>query len=361
MLQLARVQPGDIVLDPMCGVGTVPLVAAAASLAACAIAGDIDEHVLVQAAANGHILRVAHRAALASDAACLPLGSVDAAAANLPNTTLPAAPAPEALAWHASTRLVRTPAANGGVLPCLWSSHAIALRRSCIDVVVVDLPFGITHKVKGGGKGLKSLYASSILEMARVLRPGGRLVALATSRRAMAPALEDPIYAPLWESVLWLHVNCGGSFAWACACTRSAVAHDTVQERQEAKMRDDLGEAKFQQHQQAKAARGGEGASGKARGPAATSGQNFARPAIGSRELARRAASTGARGEPPPPPPPAAPVVPPSRVGRQSSVDSLDDGELGFWLGLGSGLLPAWCTVPLCGLGDALCRSVCLK
>ena len=32
MLRLARVQPGDVVLDPMCGIGTVPLEAAATTL-----------------------------------------------------------------------------------------------------------------------------------------------------------------------------------------------------------------------------------------------------------------------------------------------------------------------------------------
>ena len=48
MVQMAKVQPGDVLIDPMCGVGTLPLVAAAASPCALSWAGDADEHVLVQ-------------------------------------------------------------------------------------------------------------------------------------------------------------------------------------------------------------------------------------------------------------------------------------------------------------------------
>ena len=48
MLRLANVKEGDVVIDPMCGIGTVPLVAAAHTRCAYAFAGDVDPHVLNQ-------------------------------------------------------------------------------------------------------------------------------------------------------------------------------------------------------------------------------------------------------------------------------------------------------------------------
>ena len=76
MLQLAHVAPGDVVLDPMCGIGTLPLVAAAQTCCGCAIAADIDEHVLRQAAANGRHLHAAHARAARDGAPHLALGDL---------------------------------------------------------------------------------------------------------------------------------------------------------------------------------------------------------------------------------------------------------------------------------------------
>jgi len=66
----------------------------------------------------------------------------------------------------------------------------------------------MAHKVRGGVSGLRTLYVQAFAETARVMRAGGRLVALATSRKA----LEEPMQrlASLWVMVETLHVNCGG-------------------------------------------------------------------------------------------------------------------------------------------------------
>ena len=68
-------------------------------------------------------------------------------------------------------------------------------------------------------------------EGARVLRPAGRLVALAVSRKTMSPPFEEPLYAPLWASVTWRHVNCGGSFSWVIHAVRSSVPYASVRQQ----------------------------------------------------------------------------------------------------------------------------------
>ena len=70
----------------------------------------------------------------------------------------------------------------------------LALRRQ--GAIVVDLPFGQTHKIKGGGA--RNLYPRALLEAARVLRPRGRFVALTPALRALTDCLESQ--AALWAS-----------------------------------------------------------------------------------------------------------------------------------------------------------------
>ena len=52
MLQLARLAPGAVLLDPMAGVGTVPLEAAATAGAVLALGGDLEPELVAQAARN---------------------------------------------------------------------------------------------------------------------------------------------------------------------------------------------------------------------------------------------------------------------------------------------------------------------
>lgn len=207
LLQLAEVRRDDVVLDPMCGIGTLPLVAAATECAV-ALAGDIDEALLTQAAGNAAWLREARRRGAGGDSGCLQL-------------QISSSSGPQMDSWHATERLFRAGASNSGVLPIAWDATCIALRPGCVDVIVVDFPFGAVHKVKGGKSGLRALYAQSIREMARVLRPGGRLVALATSRRGVEEPLEMP--DGLWGDVTALQVNNGGTLAWVVKAVRTSV------------------------------------------------------------------------------------------------------------------------------------------
>lgn len=204
MLELARVQPGEILLDPMCGIGTLPLVGAASAPCACAIAGDVDAHVLHQAALNGEALRAAQRRAISYGSSRLLFGTSTQVGGQ---------------DWHADARHFSRQPARGGVLPCLWSSAALPLRDHSVDVVAVDLPFGITHKVHGGMGGLRKLYARSFAEITRVVRPGGRFVALATSRRALTESMAA--LEGMWATQSERQVNCGGGFAWVLLWERT--------------------------------------------------------------------------------------------------------------------------------------------
>ena len=183
---LAAPKPGDVLLDPMCGVGTIPLEAAAARASLVTLAGDVDAHSLAQAAANGRALERARLAAAAGKLAALPLGADGAI--------------PE---WVARERRYAKRAAGSGLLPAVWSAEGLPLRTACVDVIVVDLPFGNLHKAN-----INKFYPSALREMARVLRPGtGRLVTLSPSVRCMTLC---PSGSGLWEPLEQLAVNCGG-------------------------------------------------------------------------------------------------------------------------------------------------------
>jgi 23S rRNA G2445 N2-methylase RlmL len=49
-----------------------------------------------------------------------------------------------------------------------WDARRLPLRDGCLDVAVVDLPFGKKHKVKGGN--LRHLYGQAFRECARSMR-----------------------------------------------------------------------------------------------------------------------------------------------------------------------------------------------
>ena len=120
MLRLARLRPGDVICDPMCGVGTIPLEAAATQPQVLALAGDKDASVVRQARANGAHLAEAVRTAVTAGLACLPLHDGPDAA---PTT-------------HCEERRYPLVATGCGVQACLWDATALPLRAGCVDAVV---------------------------------------------------------------------------------------------------------------------------------------------------------------------------------------------------------------------------------
>lgn len=130
MIQIAGIQPGQIMIDPFCGAGTIVIEAALQGIVS--IGGDI----AVDAA------KIAH--------ADVPLEASYAALFQ-------------------------------------WNALHLPLAHSSVDRVISNLPWG---KQVNEGDDLQRLYRVSIAEMRRVVKPGGSLVLL-TSQPELLPQTPD--------------------------------------------------------------------------------------------------------------------------------------------------------------------------
>ncbi len=132
LVMLSEPDRGDVCLDPMAGAGTILRERAEAERAALILGGDMDREALKAARANA-----GKQAALSR-----------------------------------------------------WDATRLPLSQASVDVVITNPPYG---RQMGTVAGLDRLYARSLREMARVLRPGGRCVVLtgeaAVLLRALPPAL----------------------------------------------------------------------------------------------------------------------------------------------------------------------------
>jgi 23S rRNA G2445 N2-methylase RlmL len=143
MIRLAEVRPRHIVLDPMCGAGTLlaeRLVAAREIRGGCTPVwgGDVE------------------------------FSAVRAAAVNL-------------------RRL-------GSALLSRWDARRLPLGSHAVDRIVTNPPFG---KQLGRPEAIGSLYDTIVREYDRVLRPGGQAVLIASA----ATALRSAVRAVGWKSL----------------------------------------------------------------------------------------------------------------------------------------------------------------
>jgi tRNA (guanine6-N2)-methyltransferase len=69
-----------------------------------------------------------------------------------------------------------------------WDARALPLDAASVDAVAVNLPFG---QQIGSVEDNRTLYPATLRELARVLRPGGRLVALTGDTRSFVGALRS--------------------------------------------------------------------------------------------------------------------------------------------------------------------------
>ncbi len=155
MVRLAEIKPPHVVLDPMCGAGTL-----------------LAEHLAATQAA-----RVPVPPALGGD---LDAGAVRAAAANL-------------------RRL-------GAVSLAQWDATRLPLEDASVDRILSNPPFG---KRLGDPEEIGPLYSRVIREYDRVLRPGGRAVLLTSAAGEMRSAVQ----AVGWKSLRRVTVRILGQTA----------------------------------------------------------------------------------------------------------------------------------------------------
>jgi 23S rRNA G2445 N2-methylase RlmL len=149
MIRLAEVKPNHVVLDPMCGAGTLlaeQLVEAGRSRAPSlpALGGDVETAAVRAAAVNLRRLGTAHLAR--------------------------------------------------------WDARRLPLPDACIDRIVSNPPFG---KQLQSPQGVGALYRAAVREYQRVLKPGGRAVLLVSE----AARLRDAVRAVGWQSLRELGVR----------------------------------------------------------------------------------------------------------------------------------------------------------
>jgi 23S rRNA G2445 N2-methylase RlmL len=141
MVRLADLKPGQTVLDPMCGAGTL-LAEALLFARAHRLAGGVPWDLTVL----GGDLDPAH---------------ARAAAANLSRF--------------------------GEIRPQTWDARQLPLPDASADRILCNPPFG---KQLASPEEVKPLYRQSIQEMDRVLRPGGRAVLIVSDVDALKQAVE---------------------------------------------------------------------------------------------------------------------------------------------------------------------------
>ncbi|KAI2513356.1 THUMP domain [Fragilaria crotonensis] len=168
LIELANVQDGDVVLDPCCGIGTIPL-------------------------------NITNGVGIGGDLSLLPNG----------------------LAVLAGTYLNEFGRSNPSTNLCAWDASCLPLRPGSIDVVVTDLPFG---KLCLSSNKLYQLLPLWFSELARVLRPGtGRAVILCGAIGIVGDALSQINEARNcnWDVASVFPVNVGGLLAWIVIADRT--------------------------------------------------------------------------------------------------------------------------------------------
>mmetsp|Transcript_28455 Transcript_28455/g.43012 ORF Transcript_28455/g.43012 Transcript_28455/m.43012 type:complete len:511 (-) Transcript_28455:1089-2621(-) len=169
--ELANIQPGDLVLDPCAGIGTIPFCVGGNGVG---LGGDI----------------------------CLE---------------------PESTNVHPKVALEyikRFGPQNRNTNICAWDAGSLPIRTASIDVIVSDLPFG--------QQCLSSQQLATVLplwfnELARVLRPGsGRAVLLCGAHKCIVSALQESHgnVKQNWNVTAVFPVNISGLLAWIVMAKR---------------------------------------------------------------------------------------------------------------------------------------------
>nr|XP_046239778.1 THUMP domain-containing protein 3 [Scatophagus argus] len=165
MLRLCKPQASDIILDPMCGTGAIPLEGAIEFNSSFYVAGDNYDMAVNRTLNN--ICHIQKRRADKGSASGLPIDTVR------------------------------------------WDVCSLPIRTGSVDIIITDMPFG---KRMGSKKKNWDLYPSCLREMARVCRPGsGKAVLLTQDKKCFSKAISR--MGGLWRKLHTVWVNVGGLHA----------------------------------------------------------------------------------------------------------------------------------------------------
>ncbi|KAF2349917.1 THUMP domain [Trinorchestia longiramus] len=172
LVHLARPRPGDLVLDHMCGGGSITIEGALCFPHCFHVGGELNSKAVDRAATNLKHMEE-------QKGASLPAGLLK------------------------------------------WDATKIPFRDSSVDVVVSDLPFG---KRSGSRVDNRTLYLSALQETARIVRPGsGRAVLLTHDRNSMIKNLT--LVRKFWRNPSTRTINIGGLYAGVFLLCRTTAKY----------------------------------------------------------------------------------------------------------------------------------------
>ncbi|XP_076047658.1 tRNA (guanine(6)-N(2))-methyltransferase THUMP3-like isoform X2 [Oratosquilla oratoria] len=172
MVRLAKPQPGDVIVDPLCGGATIPIEGSLSFPQAIHIGGDNYPKAIMRS--HGNIENLCRRGAK------MPIDVAQ------------------------------------------WDVTRLPIRDQSVDVIVSDMPFG---KRIGSKMDNRVLYYKSLVEMARVTRiDTGRAVLLTQDRNSMIKNIQR--VHTLWKSFATRTANIGGLTAGVFYLQRTGLLVD---------------------------------------------------------------------------------------------------------------------------------------
>ncbi|XP_017568165.1 THUMP domain-containing protein 3 [Pygocentrus nattereri] len=183
MLRLCKPQVSDVIVDPMCGTGAIPLEGVIEWTHSFFLSGDNHDMAVSRTVNNiNHIVKRRQDGGSASPG--LPIDTAQ------------------------------------------WDLCHLPMRTSSVDIITTDMPFG---KRMGSKKKNWDLYPSCLREMARVCRPGtGRAVVLTQDKKCFQKALVR--MSGLWRKSHTVWVNVGGLHAGVFVLRRTGANFGTTPE-----------------------------------------------------------------------------------------------------------------------------------
>ena len=234
LVQLANVQPGDVVCDPMVGKGGLLLEASRVEPTCTCLGFDIDHRQIEAAEDNVRRLSGKHpsyflpvpvaeanarRLSVKHPSYFLPVA--EANARRIPRQTAGGA-AEAASSGQSSSRccsfidspfttkrawmehMTHMVVPNPRISLCVADCTQLPLADSSVDVIVTDLPFGRRYYTSNG-LGLYQIYVQTIAQIRRVLRDGGTCVLLCLQRDFISKMIHrQPAWLPISRHEVFL-------------------------------------------------------------------------------------------------------------------------------------------------------------